>query len=97
MMDDIDEPKTALPESLFYALRNQSEYGRKALADMVESSRYGAEKYFELLAMYEAAREENLDPEFTMMRHEHCLMLTEFHDLYARTLANLEQLRDRLG
>ena len=97
MTNDIDESKFALPESLFFALRSQLEYGRKALAGMIELNRYGAEKYAEILAIYDSALEENLDPEFVETRRDHRIMLTQIRDRYVRTLEELERLQDRLG
>lgn len=97
MTNDIDELKFALSESLFSALRNQPEHGRKAHPGMIEINRYGAEKYAEILAMYDAAREENLDPKFVETRRDQRLMLTQIRDRCARTLEELERLQDRLG
>lgn len=95
-VDDIEEIEYELPESLFLILRMYPDYGRKALADMIETNRSGFATYDALLATYDQVGEGDLEPEHVATRRDHRVMLRQLRDRCARTLANLERLRNRL-
>lgn len=84
-----------IAESIRYLIRLQPEHGLKILDGQIELNRHSLAKYEDLLRMYDAVAEADLEQENAQVRQDHRLMLSQICDRYRRILESLKQFKLR--